>query len=69
METYRAIESGAALRVADADALIAALAALFADPGRRQAMGLAARAFHAMHRGAADRLWDWLAPQLAARKT
>ena len=66
--TAGAIDSGAALRVADADALIAALAALFADPGRRQAMGLAARAFHAMHRGAADRLWDWLAPQLAARK-
>ncbi len=66
--TAGAIESGAALRVADADALIAALAALFADPGRRQAMGLAARAFHAMHRGAADRLWDWLAPQLRAHK-
>jgi hypothetical protein len=43
------------------------LAALLADPGRRQAMGLAARAFHAMHRGSADRLWAWLAPQLAAR--
>jgi len=65
--TAGAIESGAALRVAHADALIAALTALFADPGRRQAMGLAARAFHAMHRGAADRLWEWLAPQLAAR--
>ena len=64
--TAGAIDSGAALRVADADALIAALIALFADPGRRQAMGLAARAFHAMHRGAADRLWEWLAPQLAA---
>jgi len=66
--TEGAIEAGAALRVADADALIAALAALLADPGRRQAMGLAARAFHAMHRGAADRLWTWLAPQLAARE-
>ncbi len=64
--TAGAIEAGAALRVADADALVAALAALFVDPGRRQAMGLAARAFHALHRGAADRLWDWLAPQLAA---
>jgi len=30
-------------------------------------MGLAARSFHAMQRGAADRLWEWLAPQLAAR--
>ena len=64
--TAGAIEAGAALRVADADALVAALAALLADPGRRQAMGLAARAFHAMHRGAADRLWAWLAPQIAA---
>jgi 3-deoxy-D-manno-octulosonic-acid transferase len=64
--TAGAIDAGAALRVADADALVAALAALLADPGRRQAMGLAARAFHALHRGAADRLWDWLAPQLGA---
>jgi hypothetical protein len=24
----------------------------------------AALAFHAAHRGAADRLWSWLAPQL-----
>jgi 3-deoxy-D-manno-octulosonic-acid transferase len=64
--TAGAIDAGAALRVADADALVAALAALLADPERRQAMGLAARAFHALHRGAADRLWDWLAPQLAA---
>ena len=67
--TAGAIEAGAALCVADADALVAALAALLADPGRRQAMGLAARAFHAMHRGSADRLWAWLAPQLAARAT
>jgi 3-deoxy-D-manno-octulosonic-acid transferase len=66
--TEGAIEAGAALRVANADALIAALAALLADPGRRQAMGLAARAFHATHRGAADRLWAWLAPQLEARQ-
>jgi 3-deoxy-D-manno-octulosonic-acid transferase len=64
--TAGAIDAGAALRVADADALVNALAALLADPGRRQAMGLAARAFHALHRGAADRLWDWLAPQLEA---
>jgi 3-deoxy-D-manno-octulosonic-acid transferase len=67
--TAGAIEAGAALRVADADALVAVLAALLADPGRRQAMGLAARAFHAMHRGAAERLWAWLAPQLAGRAT
>jgi 3-deoxy-D-manno-octulosonic-acid transferase len=64
--TAGAIEAGAALRVADANGLVTALAALLADPGRRHAMGLAARAFHALHRGAADRLWEWLAPQLAA---
>ena len=64
--TAGAIEAGAALRVSDADALIAAVDELFADPGRRQAMGLAARAFHAQHQGAADRLWEWLAPRLAA---
>jgi len=64
--TEGAIDTGAALRVSDADALIAAVDELFADPGRRQAMGLAARAFHARHQGAADRLWEWLEPQLDA---
>ena len=62
--TAGAVDAGAALRVSDADALVAALAELFLDPGRRQAMGLAARAFHAQHQGAADRLWEWLEPQL-----
>jgi 3-deoxy-D-manno-octulosonic-acid transferase len=66
--TEGAIDAGAALRVADADALVAAVAALFADAGRRQAMGLAARAFHAQHQGAADRLWEWLQPQLAVER-
>jgi 3-deoxy-D-manno-octulosonic-acid transferase len=66
--TAGAIDAGAALRVADADALLIAVAELFADPGRRQAMGLAARAFHAQHQGAADRLWEWLQPQLDARE-
>ena len=62
--TEGAIDAGAALRVGDADALLKAVADLLADPGRRQAMGLAARAFHARHQGAADRLWEWLEPQL-----
>ncbi len=66
--TAGAIDAGAALRVSDADALVAALGELFADPGRRQAMGLAARAFHAQHQGAAERLWEWLQPQLAAHE-
>ena len=59
-----AIAAGAALRVPDAEALLAALAALLTDPARRHRMSEAARAFHATHRGAADRLWEWLASRL-----
>lgn len=66
--TAGAIAAGAALRVADADALVATLAALLDDPVRRRAMSEAARTFHAMHRGASDRLWAWLAPRLPAAK-
>jgi hypothetical protein len=40
--------------------------AMLSDPARLQAMSAAARAFHATHQGAADRLWSWVAPQLAA---
>ena len=54
------------LDLADADALVAAVAALAADPARRLRMAEDARAFHAAHRGATDRLWVWLAPQLDA---
>ncbi|HKN10054.1 MAG TPA: 3-deoxy-D-manno-octulosonic acid transferase, partial [Pseudomonadota bacterium] len=50
----------------DADALLATLGALLADPLRRNAMSAAARRFHDLHRGAADRLWTWLVPQLPA---
>lgn len=64
--TAGAIAAGAALRVADADALLSAVAALLDDPARRRAMGEAARSFHGLHRGATDRLWAWLAPRLAA---
>jgi 3-deoxy-D-manno-octulosonic-acid transferase len=62
--TSQAIEQQAALRVADADALVKAVAKLLQDPQRRGRMSAAARAFHAAHRGAADRLWAWLAPRL-----
>jgi 3-deoxy-D-manno-octulosonic-acid transferase len=65
--TAGAIAVGAALRVADADALVGAVRDLFSDAGRRDAMREAAGAFHATHRGAADRLRDWLAPQLQRR--
>jgi 3-deoxy-D-manno-octulosonic-acid transferase len=63
--TDKARAAGAALEVPDAAALIAEVNALLGDPARRNAMREAAIAFHAAHRGAADRLWSWLAPQLA----
>ena len=64
--TANALAAGAARRVDDADALIAEVGALLADRARRAAMGEAALAFHAAHRGAGQRLWSWLAPQLDA---
>ncbi|HTP45892.1 MAG TPA: lipid IV(A) 3-deoxy-D-manno-octulosonic acid transferase [Casimicrobiaceae bacterium] len=63
-----ATEAGAARRVADARALIEAVASLLADDAVRAAMGRAARDFHARHAGATDRLWGWLAPRLLALK-
>jgi 3-deoxy-D-manno-octulosonic-acid transferase len=65
--TAGAVAGGAALRVADADALVAAVRELFRDPAPRNTMREAAHAFHAAHRGAADRLRDWLAPRFQAR--
>lgn len=59
-----AIAAGAAQRVNDADALVEALTALLVDGDRRAAMSRAARDFHALHAGAADRLWAWIAPRL-----
>jgi 3-deoxy-D-manno-octulosonic-acid transferase len=64
--TRNALAVGAALEVADASAMVDATAALLADPARRHQMREAALAFHAAHRGAADRLWTWLEPRLAA---
>jgi 3-deoxy-D-manno-octulosonic-acid transferase len=64
--TTQAVAAAAAVRVADADALIVEVAALLDDPARRVRMREAALAFHAAHRGAADRLWAWLAPRLEA---
>jgi 3-deoxy-D-manno-octulosonic-acid transferase len=63
--TEKAVAAGAAARVADARALIAAVGVLLAEPSARDRMSDAARGFHAAHRGAGDRLWSWLAPQLA----
>lgn len=59
-----AIAAGAAQRVDDADALIVAVRALLDDGLRREAMRRAGLGFHALHAGAADRLWDWLAARL-----
>jgi 3-deoxy-D-manno-octulosonic-acid transferase len=59
-----AVAAGAAQRVADAEALILAVEALFRDPTQREAMREAAGAFHAAHRGATERLMHWLGPQL-----
>ena len=62
-----AVAAGAAQRVADAEALIHAVGALFGDPAQRDAMQEAAGAFHASHRGATDRLMRWLEPRLEQR--
>lgn len=62
--TERAIEAGAAERVADADALVAEVGRLLRDPVLRDTMRAAAATFMAAHRGAADRLWAWLATRL-----
>jgi 3-deoxy-D-manno-octulosonic-acid transferase len=64
--TDAAQEAGVAIGVADADDLVRTLNTLLADPQRRVAIGAAALAFHATHRGATDRLWAWLAPRLDA---
>jgi len=60
----RAVEAGAARRVADAQALVAAVRPLLADAADRAAMGAAAAAFLATHRGATERTWAFLAQRL-----
>ena len=62
--TDRAIEGGAALRVANADALLQTVDSLLADAQRRAQMRGAALDFMTLHRGATDRLWRWLEPKL-----
>jgi 3-deoxy-D-manno-octulosonic-acid transferase len=61
-----AVAAGAALRVRDADALLAVAARLLGDRGERERMRSNAQTFMNAHRGAIDRLWAWLEPQLAA---
>ena len=64
--TARAKDAGAAREVADATELVATAASLLVDAAARATMRNAALAFHATHRGAADRLWAWLAPRVDA---
>jgi 3-deoxy-D-manno-octulosonic-acid transferase len=60
----QATSAGAALRVDDAQALLATVAGLLCDPARGRRMREAALAFHGAHRGATDRLWQWLEPRI-----
>ncbi|HSJ97005.1 MAG TPA: 3-deoxy-D-manno-octulosonic acid transferase, partial [Myxococcota bacterium] len=59
-----AVAAGAALRVADVPAALAAARALAADAPRRAEMGRRAHEFVAAHRGAVARLLAWLAATL-----
>ena len=60
-----AVAAGAAQRVHDADELVSVAGRLLADANTRERMRENAEAFIAAHRGAADRLWKWLAPRIA----
>ncbi len=63
--TEDAIAAGACERVADAETLVRAAAALLGDGARLAAMGEHARAFAALHRGATVRTVAALAPAIA----
>jgi len=62
-----AIAAGAAVRVGDADAVVAAMLAIAGDTARRERMSAAALAFAAQHRGATQRAVQRIAPLLQAR--
>jgi 3-deoxy-D-manno-octulosonic-acid transferase len=62
-----AIAAGAAVRVRDAHEAVAVAAALSRDLTRRKAMGERARSFVAAHRGAVERLMDWIDATVSAR--
>jgi len=59
-----AVGAGAALCVADADAMLSEAASLLRDAGRRGAMRSRASDFLAAHRGAADRTWSFVTARL-----
>jgi 3-deoxy-D-manno-octulosonic-acid transferase len=64
--TRLAIETGAALRVADAGDLLANALRLLDDAAARARMGEAAQAFAARHRGAAEKMAALIAPLVRA---
>lgn len=55
-----AVKAGAALRVADAAQALREAKTLAADAARRESMGARGLAFVAAHRGAVERLADWI---------
>ena len=63
----QAVACGAALRTADAQAMVAQALALLADPPARARMSEAGRAFAAAHRGAADRTVELIEAILGSR--
>jgi 3-deoxy-D-manno-octulosonic-acid transferase len=61
-----AVAAGAALRVADAAQAMREAKSLAADATRRESMGARGLAFVAAHRGAVERLADWIASRAKA---
>ena len=59
-----AIAAGAALRVSDAREALQAAAGIASDRERRERMAASARDFVAAHRGAVERLVEWLGPKI-----
>ncbi|MDQ2916971.1 MAG: lipid IV(A) 3-deoxy-D-manno-octulosonic acid transferase [Pseudomonadota bacterium] len=59
-----AVAAGAALRVQDADELFSVANGLLANAASRERMRVNAEAFVSAHRGAVDRVWQWLAPRI-----
>jgi len=60
----RAVEAEAAIRVADADDLVAKAAMLLDDAARRAAMRVHAQGFIGAHRGATERTWRFVESKL-----
>ena len=63
-----AIRAGAAVRVRDANEALEAARAIAGDAARRDEMGRKAREFVAAHRGAVERLVDWIGSTVAGAR-